>query len=186
MRHRTLLLGGAATVVLAAGSVAAIAATAVPVHTNAYGMDRVAASCAAPASLPGQRVTVMLGEMGRGGSMMAGYARSMRLRAVPQTVAAGTVSLVAVNQGLHTHELVVLPLANGATVGARSVGADETVSEAGSLGEASNSCGHGTGDGIRPAATSWITLTLAPGRYELVCNLPGHYAAGMYAELDVT
>jgi len=27
---------------------------------------------------------------------------------------------------------------------------------------------------------------LAAGRYELLCNLPGHYAAGMYTELDVT
>ena len=24
-----------------------------------------------------------------------------------------------------------------------------------------------------------------PGRYELVCNYPGHYRAGMYAELGV-
>jgi uncharacterized cupredoxin-like copper-binding protein len=31
-----------------------------------------------------------------------------------------------------------------------------------------------------------VTLTLGPGSYELVCNLPGHYAAGMHAELDVS
>ena len=36
-----------------------------------------------------------------------------------------------------------------------------------------------------PAASSWTTVTLAPGRYELVCNLPGHYAAGMYTQLTV-
>ena len=30
-----------------------------------------------------------------------------------------------------------------------------------------------------------MTLTLAPGRYELICNLPGHYAAGMFTELTV-
>ncbi len=29
-------------------------------------------------------------------------------------------------------------------------------------------------------------MTLQPGRYELVCNFPGHYTAGMYTELDVT
>jgi len=27
---------------------------------------------------------------------------------------------------------------------------------------------------------------LAPGRYELICNLPNHYADGMYQELVVT
>jgi uncharacterized cupredoxin-like copper-binding protein len=31
-----------------------------------------------------------------------------------------------------------------------------------------------------------VTVTLAPGHYELVCNLPGHYTAGMYTQLDVT
>jgi uncharacterized cupredoxin-like copper-binding protein len=31
----------------------------------------------------------------------------------------------------------------------------------------------------------WVTLALERGRYELVCNMPGHYAAGMHAELDV-
>jgi uncharacterized cupredoxin-like copper-binding protein len=107
------------------------------------------------------------------------------LRAYPQSVPAGQVSLVAVNHGSRTHELVVLPLATGASVGTRAVGSDNTVSEAGSLGESSNSCGRGSGDGIRAGATGWVTLTLTPGRYELVCNLPGHYAAGMFTELDV-
>jgi uncharacterized cupredoxin-like copper-binding protein len=188
-RTRRLLLAGGATAALTAGSVAAIAAGGMPVHSNVYGLDRVvASSCAAPASLPGQRVTVMLGDMGgRGymmgaGSMMGGR---MMLRAYPQSVPAGQVSLVAVNHGSRTHELVVLPLATGASVGTRAVGSDNTVSEAGSLGESSNSCGRGSGDGIRAGATGWVTLTLTPGRYELVCNLPGHYAAGMFTELDV-
>jgi hypothetical protein len=44
----------------------------------------------------------------------------------------------------------------------------------------------GAGEGIAPVDASWVTLALKPGRYELVCNLPGHYAAGMYGELDVT
>ncbi len=59
------------------------------------------------------------------------------------------------------------------------------MSEAGSLGEASRSCGEGAGDGIAPGAASWVTLHLAAGRYELICNLPGHYAMGMFTELDV-
>jgi len=29
-------------------------------------------------------------------------------------------------------------------------------------------------------------VTLPPGRYELICNLPNHYADGMYQELVVT
>lgn len=43
----------------------------------------------------------------------------------------------------------------------------------------------GEGDGIAADSTGWVTLHLPAGRYELVCNLPGHYAAGRYTELDV-
>ena len=85
-----------------------------------------------------------------------------------------------------THELVVLPLAAGQQPGIRTVGSDRTVQEAGSLGEASASCTTGAGDGITAGSTSWVTVHLLAGRYKLVCNLLGHYTAGMYAELDVT
>lgn len=41
-------------------------------------------------------------------------------------------------------------------------------------------------EGITSGSVGWTTLTLAPGRYELVCNLKNHYANGMYQELVVT
>lgn len=203
MQRRVVLGAGVATVVLTAASMTAVAAqsgTGHPRGTSSSGMSGapvVASSCSVPATLPGHVVTVMLGDMG-GASMMGGSRTGapvmggrwsggpMMLRAAPKTVQAGTVTLLAVNHGTRTHELVVLPLPNGAPVGARTVGADNTVEESGSLGEASKSCGAGAGDGIAAGAASWMTLTLKPGRYELVCNLPGHYAAGMYSELDVT
>ena len=47
-------------------------------------------------------------------------------------------------------------------------------------------CHAGPGDGLAPGSTGWVTLSLHPGRYELVCDEPGHYAAGMYAELTVS
>jgi uncharacterized cupredoxin-like copper-binding protein len=37
----------------------------------------------------------------------------------------------------------------------------------------------GETDELQPNATKSIELTLAPGNYLLVCNVPGHYAAGM-------
>ncbi|UKY47900.1 sulfocyanin-like copper-binding protein [Streptomyces inhibens] len=110
----------------------------------------------------------------------------MRLRATPSTVPAGVVSLRVVNAGALTHEVVVLPLPARQAAGERPTGADGRVDEAGSLGEASRSCGAGAGDGVAPGAMAWTTVTLQPGHYELVCNFPGHYRAGMYAELDVT
>lgn len=154
-------------------------------------------TCQPPADLPGTVVHVMVGDMGdrhsgglmgrqhRGWPMMgaAMMGAHMMLHAFPATVPAGQVSFVVANMGTRTHEMVVLPLARGQQVGDRAVGADRRVDEAGSLGEASASCAAGEGEGIEPRAVGWVTLDLAPGRYEVVCNLPGHYAAGMRQRL---
>ena len=110
----------------------------------------------------------------------------MVLRSDRLDVPSGTVSLRLTNAGGVDHELVVLPLAGGKQIGGREVSADGTVEESDSLGEASRTNGPGAGDGIAPGPAGWVTLDLAPGRYELVCNLPGHYAAGMYTLLVVS
>lgn len=39
---------------------------------------------------------------------------------------------------------------------------------------------------MAPNAEKTITLDLKPGFYLLICNVPGHYAAGMWAPLTVT
>lgn len=112
------------------------------------------------------------------------WMRMMNITTDRSSIGSGTVSLRVHNAGSLTHELVVLPLRAGG-VGARPIGTDGTVSERGSLGEASATCAAGAGNGITPGATGWVTLHLAPGRYELICNLPGHYAMGMFTELNV-
>ncbi|WP_179402307.1 cupredoxin domain-containing protein [Burkholderia guangdongensis] len=38
---------------------------------------------------------------------------------------------------------------------------------------------------IAPGQSRHLTLTLAPGRYALICNMPGHYALGMHTTLVV-
>ena len=152
---------------------------------HGYRMSRL--TCSAPASLPGQRVLVMLGDMGMS-RMMSGPAPlggHMMLRALPAQVSAGTISFVVANMGWRTHELVVLPLAPGQKAGQRVPGADGRVDEAGDRGEASASCAAGEGDGIRSGSVGWVTLDLAAGRYELVCNLRNHYANGMHQLLVV-
>src|SRR6478609_2682735 len=145
-------------------------------------------TCAAPTSLPGSTVKVTLGDIGMT-RMMGGVAPlggHMMLLATPATVPGSQISLVVSNMGWRTHELVVLPLADGAAAGQRVPGADGKVDETGSLGEVSNSCTAGSGDGITAGAVGWTTVALAPGRYELVCNLQNHYANGMHQELVVS
>jgi hypothetical protein len=127
-------------------------------------------SCA-PGALAGNVVRVTLANMGggmMGGGMMGNTAMGpMRLTVDAAVVPAGPVSFIATNVGSVTHELVVLPLAAGETAGARPVLSDGRVDEAGSVGEASKSCGAGPGDRLVPGASGWVTLDLAPGRYEL-------------------
>ena len=162
--------------------------TGPPMMVGAAGYAFSRLTCAAPASLPGTTVEVMLGDMGMT-QMMGGTAPLggvMMLRVTPATVPAGQVSLVVSNMGWRTHELVVLPLAAGASAGQRVPGADGKVEETGSLGEVSNSCAAGAGDGITAGAVGWNTVTLPPGNYELVCNLENHYANGMYQALVVS
>lgn len=54
--------------------------------------------------------------------------------------------------------------------------ADGEASEAGSVGEV---------DDLAPGASKDLTLTLPAGHYALICNVPGHYAGGMHADLTV-
>ncbi|WP_028208231.1 plastocyanin/azurin family copper-binding protein [Paraburkholderia nodosa] len=41
-------------------------------------------------------------------------------------------------------------------------------------------------EGIAPGKSKRVSFRLAPGHYALICNKPGHYAAGMHTELVVT
>lgn len=192
-RLRTAAFIGIASVILGVGTTTVLALTSGGM--GAGGWPRPVAepwqypapSCAVPA-LPGSVVSVTATDMGammgrRHGGMGAGM---MRLFVDPVSVPAGPVSLRVANRGWLTHEVVVLPLAPGQYPGQRRVGPTWQVDESGSLGEASQTCGGGEGDGIAPGSLGWATLKLPAGRYELVCNIAGHYSSGMYAELDVT
>jgi uncharacterized cupredoxin-like copper-binding protein len=118
-----------------------------------------AAPAAAPAALP-STVTEKLSEMKITGSAA--------------TVAAGRVTFDVRNTGAVAHEFVVLktPILAGKLKTSSAGRADES----GNIGE--------TGD-MAPGTTKKLTIKLAAGHYALICNLPGHYPAGMYADLTV-
>jgi uncharacterized cupredoxin-like copper-binding protein len=183
--HRGLLVAAViAGIALLAGTGAVIALAAndstgsTGPANGAYGT----VSCTVP-TLPGSTVDVQVTDAGD--AMMGQMPMRATLVASPTSVPSGKVSFAVVNTGALVHELVILPLpADGP--GTRPVGSDGKVDESQSFGEASRSCGAGTGDGISPGSTSWTTVTLAPGRYELVCDQPWHYAAGMFDVLTVT
>lgn len=91
------------------------------------------------------------------------------------TATAGTVQFNVKNSGAVVHEFVVLDTdtpANGLTV------TGETVSEDG-LAVVNEI------EDIAVGATPTLTVTLTPGHYAIICNVEGHYAAGMRADLTV-
>ena len=181
-----VIVGILATVILAGSSLVAVGLLGGGLTRG--GPGSLVGACTVP-KLSGTAVNVTLTNMG--GPMMGGgggpmFGGAMRLTADRATVRHGTVSFLVSNGGSVTHELVVLPLPESQIVGTQPIGGDGKIDEAGSMAEASKTCEEGAGQGILPGASGWVSVTLAPGRYELVCNLPGHYAAGMYSQITVT
>jgi uncharacterized cupredoxin-like copper-binding protein len=103
-------------------------------------------------------------------------------------VAAGMVTLDVVNEGAIEHEVVLIRTDGDS-------GALPTDASGAALEDAAvtpHGSEHGTGEGNHHAGVHYasgsggtITVGLKPGRYAVVCNIPGHYQAGMHANLDV-
>lgn len=84
----------------------------------------------------------------------------------------GKVKFVVTNVGTIKHEFVVLKTAKPAGNLLKGAEADE----AGNVGEIG---------GLLPGQAKTLTLRLAPGHYALICNLPGHYKTGQFADFYV-
>lgn len=98
----------------------------------------------------------------------------MYIKPASASFPAGNIKLEVTNKGSIVHEVVAL---RTDTPFDKLEVKDNRVSEADSVGE--------VGD-IDGGVTKSKVLKLAPGTYVLVCNIPGHYAAGMRAPLTVT
>ena len=95
-------------------------------------------------------------------------------RASVRTVPAGKVTFVVRNAGTMKHGFVVIKTN-------RAPGAlpmrGQRASEAGAKGKIGE---------FAAGSTKRLTLTLAPGKYVLLCNLPGHYKRGQFVGITAT
>jgi uncharacterized cupredoxin-like copper-binding protein len=100
--------------------------------------------------------------------------------AVPTTIKAGTVNLEAANFGTIQHELLVFK--SDLAPSAFPVDKNGDIVEDGpGITLVSD------GDNIDPGKTQARTVDLTqPGSYLFVCNIPGHFKAGMFSEVTVT
>ena len=151
-----LLLSGAMLIAVAVKLDKKTAAAPAATVTNAA---PATSGAAAPVALP---------------SAVSEKLTEMKITGSASTVAAGKVTFNVTNNGNATHEMVVLqtPTAAGKLPTSSTGRADES----GNIGE--------TGD-MKAGAVKKLTLNLKPGHYALICNLPGHYTAGMYTDLTV-
>jgi hypothetical protein len=109
------------------------------------------------------------------GSLVHVSVKDFRIVVTPDHIPAGETELVVRNQGPDTHELIIVPLRrsrlplrlDGLTVDEEALRAIATV------------------EGVSPKGVGRVRLHLAPGRYELFCNMAGHFMAGMHNKLVV-
>ncbi|MBN3820775.1 hypothetical protein G3N57_31365 [Paraburkholderia sp. Se-20369] len=104
--------------------------------------------------------------------------RSDAIQLEPHDVKAGKVTFDVANSADNNmaHELVVLKtnLADGALPVRKGEVLEERLHKIGEV------------EDVASGRHKRVTLTLAPGRYAVICNKPGHYAAGMHATLVVS
>jgi uncharacterized cupredoxin-like copper-binding protein len=98
---------------------------------------------------------------------------------------AGEVSFLITNDGTMDHEMVVLrtdrPADSFPITGFEGEPNrfDEDAKGLTNVGE--------TGDpAMKPGSSKMLTIDMAPGHYAIVCNLNGHYVAGMHQDFWVT
>jgi uncharacterized cupredoxin-like copper-binding protein len=132
---------------------------------NATRAAAPATAAATPGGVPGGMM---------GGSAQPGVVRvtlgEMWVRPSVTSVPAGKVTFVASNMGHVQHELMIerVPLKMEAP------------------GKPVEDAAQGMIEDMGPGQSGKMTLRLKPGKYELFCNVPGHYAAGQHIEFTVT
>jgi uncharacterized cupredoxin-like copper-binding protein len=90
----------------------------------------------------------------------------------PTEISAGTVTFEVKNEGTLVHEMVVIKTDKGAA----NLGTDGEADESGAVDEVAD---------LPAGESKTLELDLTAGTYALVCNLPGHYEQGMYADFTV-
>lgn len=103
---------------------------------------------------------------------------TMGIKVSPGAVKAGEVTFNVRNDSKDTvHEMIVMYLADPGKL-LPYIDAENRIDEdkAGDKGEVSE---------LDPGKSGSLTVDLKAGKYLLICNVPGHYGAGMWTEFTV-
>ena len=117
-------------------------------------------------------------EARRVGSVVHVTERDFHIAAIPSRVASGDVVMSVLNRGPVQHEFIVVRKHDAALpFRADDVTLDEEALETATVGVLEPGA---------PGSVRRLRLHLAPGRYEMFCNMSGHYLGGMHADLVVS
>jgi uncharacterized cupredoxin-like copper-binding protein len=114
-----------------------------------------------------------------GGTAVSVTEKDFSIAVDPSSAAEGSVNFSIDNQGPSTHEFVVfktdlepdaLPTDNDGNVDEEGEGVEHIDEQ----------------EDIASGSTALLDVTLEPGSYVLICNLPGHYKAGMHVGFTVS
>ena len=94
----------------------------------------------------------------------------MKIAVDRSRIAAGPVTFVVRNDGTVVHQLDIIRTDLAADRLPANAADPALVDETGIVGKSGQ---------IKPAETKTLTVTLPAGHYVLVCNIEGHYLAGM-------
>jgi uncharacterized cupredoxin-like copper-binding protein len=106
--------------------------------------------------------------------------RELTLTPDVSTVPAGRVKFVVNNVGAIKHELVVMKTDNDPNALPINAKTNKVVEN----GQGNKDVGEVNDVGPQSSGSNVITLT--PGKYVLLCNVPGHYSGGMRAPFTVS
>lgn len=95
------------------------------------------------------------------------------------TLSAGDVTLAASNAGPTTHEFEVFSMPADTNLDELEVANDVADVDAAGMTVVDEV------EDIVAGTTAELNLTLEPGTYAVICNLPEHYAQGMHASFTV-
>lgn len=105
--------------------------------------------------------------------------KEMSIQLSSNTVPAGPVEFAIKNEGKDPHEFVVLKTdLPESKLPLKENKLDEDTKGIERIGEVEE-------DDLKSGGSDTLKLDLKPGRYLIICNLPGHYQAGMKTELTV-
>lgn len=167
-RTPTVLIAVCATAAVVAGTAACGSDNSSNATTTAPAATSTPTVAATSASTPGPENEAPVVKVSMGAPNEFSFSLGTK------TVRPGQVTFEATNGGKMTHEMVVLKTPMPAAKLPMESAAK--AKEIGHVGEIPD---------LPAGSTKSVTLTLRPGHYTVLCNLPGHYSGGMRADLTV-